>query len=152
MIDDRFRRHRHAEIILSMPGFGVQLGAEFLAATGGDMTAFDSVDRLAGVSGLAPVRRDSGRISGNRKPPRRYDRRMLRACYVSAQIANRTDPASRTYDRKRTEAKKRTQAVPALARRRLNVLWAIANRDHAVRQPANTAATTSLRISWVGGR
>ncbi|GFG55038.1 hypothetical protein MAGR_64790 [Mycolicibacterium agri] len=29
MIEDRFRRHRHAEIILSMPGFGVQLGAEF---------------------------------------------------------------------------------------------------------------------------
>ena len=34
MIEERFRRHRHAEIILSMPGFGVILGAEFLAATG----------------------------------------------------------------------------------------------------------------------
>src|SRR5277367_2526266 len=32
MIEERFRRHRHAEIILSMPGFGVILGAEFLAA------------------------------------------------------------------------------------------------------------------------
>ena len=84
MIEDRFRRHRHAEIILSMPGFGVTLGAEFIAATGGDMTAFDSVDRLAGVSGLAPVPRDSGRISGNLKRPRRYDRRLLRACYLSA--------------------------------------------------------------------
>jgi transposase len=37
MIEERFRRHRHAEIILSMPGFGVILGAEFLAATGGDI-------------------------------------------------------------------------------------------------------------------
>ena len=27
MIEDRFRRHRHAETILSMPGFGVTLGA-----------------------------------------------------------------------------------------------------------------------------
>ncbi len=34
MIEERFHRHRHAEIILSMPGFGVTLGAEFLAATG----------------------------------------------------------------------------------------------------------------------
>jgi hypothetical protein len=59
MIEDRFRRHRHAEIILSMPGFGVTLGAEFLAATGGDMSAFGSADRLAGVAGLAPVPRDS---------------------------------------------------------------------------------------------
>jgi transposase len=140
MIEDRFRRHRHAEIIVSMPGFGVTLGAEFLAATGGDMTAFDSVDRLAGVSGLAPVPRDSGRISGNLKRPRRYDRRLLRACYLSAQIATRTDPASRTYyDRKRSEGKTHTQAVLALARRRLNVLWAML-RDHAAYQPATTTA------------
>lgn len=140
MIEDRFRRHRHAEIILSMPGFGVMLGAEFLAATGGDMAAFDSVDRLAGVSGLAPVPRDSGRISGNLKRPRRYDRRLLRACYLSAQIAMRTDPASRVYyDRKRSEGKTHTQAVIALARRRLNVLWAML-RDHAAYQPTTTAA------------
>jgi transposase len=139
MIEDRFRRHRHAEIILSMPGFGVTLGAEFLAATGGDMGAFDSVDRLAGVSGLAPVPRDSGRISGNLKRPRRYDRRLLRACYLAAQIAIRTDPASRTYyDRKRTEGKTHTQAVIALARRRLNVLWAML-RDQAAYQPTPTA-------------
>jgi transposase len=139
MIEDRFRRHRHAEIIVSMPGFGTTLAAEFLAATGGDMTAFDSVNRLAGVSGLAPVPRDSGRISGNLKRPRRYDRRLLRACYLSAQIAIRTDPASRTYyDRKRAEGKTHTQAVIALARRRLNVLWAML-RDHAVYQPVTTA-------------
>jgi transposase len=138
MIEDRFRRHRHAEIILSMPGFGVTLGAEFIAATGGDMAAFDSADRLASVSGLAPVPRDSGRISGNLKRPRRYDRRLLRACYLSAQIAIRTDPASRVYyDRKRLEGKTHTQAVLALARRRLNVLWAML-RDHAVYQPATT--------------
>jgi transposase len=140
MIEDRFRRHRHAEIIVSMPGFGVTLGAEFLAATGGDMDAFDSVDRLAGVAGLAPVPRDSGRIHGNHKRPRRYDRRLLRACYLSAQIAIRTDPASRTYyDRKRSEGKTHTQAVIALARRRLNVLWAML-RDHDIYQPASTTA------------
>jgi transposase len=138
MIEDRFRRHRHAEIILTMPGYGVTLGAEFLAATGGDMGAFDSVDRLAGVSGLAPVPRDSGRISGNLKRPRHYDRRLLRACYLSAQIASRTDPASRIYyERKRSEGKTHTQAVIALARRRLNVLWAML-RDHAVYQLSTT--------------
>ena len=76
MIEERFRRHRHAEIILSMPGFGVILGAEFVAATGGDISAFDSADRLAGICGLAPVPRDSGRISGNlkRQPPQPLDK------------------------------------------------------------------------------
>jgi hypothetical protein len=92
MIEERFRRHRHAEIILSMPGFGVTLGAEFLAATGGDMSAFASADRLAGVAGLAPVPRDSGRISGNMKRPRRYNRRLLRTCYLSQWSASAPIP------------------------------------------------------------
>ena len=143
MIEERFRRHRHAEIILSMPGFGVILGAEFLAATGGDMSAFDSVDRLAGVAGLAPVPRDSGRISGNLKRPRRYNRRLLRACYVAALISIRSDTASRTYySRKRTEGKTHTQAVLALARRRLNVLWAML-RDNTLYQPTTPNAAVA---------
>ncbi len=136
MIEQRFRRHRHAETIVSMPGFGALLGAEFIAATGGDMTVFNSVDRLAGVAGLAPVPRDSGRVSGNLKRPRRYDRRLLRACYLAAQIAAIHDPVSRGYyQRKRTEGKNHTQAVIALARRRLNVLWAML-RTRTPYQPA----------------
>jgi transposase len=143
MIEERFRGHRHAEIILSMPGFGVILGAEFIAATGGDMGAFASADRLAGVAGLAPVPRDSGRISGNLKRPRRYDRRLLRACYLSALVSIRSDPASRTYyDRKRAEGKRHTQAVLALARRRLNVLWAML-RDHTTYQPTTPNAAAA---------
>jgi transposase len=143
MIEERFRRHRHAEIIVSMSGFGVTLGAEFLAATGGDMDAFDSVDRLAGVAGLAPVPRDSGRISGNLQRPRRYNRRLLRACYLAALASIRSDPASRTYyNRKRAEGKRHSQAVLALARRRLNVLWAML-RDHTTYQPTTPKAAAA---------
>ncbi|MFJ3206142.1 hypothetical protein [Streptomyces sp. NPDC086989] len=43
----RFREHRHAEVVLSMPGMGPLPGAEFIACTGGDMDAFGSADRLA---------------------------------------------------------------------------------------------------------
>lgn len=140
LIDDRFRQHQHAEIILSMPGFGPLLGAEFLAATGGDMTQFGSPDRLAGVAGLAPAPRDSGRLSGNLRRPRRYDRRLLRACYLAALASIRWCPASKTYyQRKRAEGKRHVQAVIALARRRLNVLWAML-RDNTKYQ-ANITAT-----------
>jgi transposase len=83
-----------------MPGFGVILGAEFLAATGADLSLVDSADRLAGMCGLAPVPRDSRRVSGNLKRPRRY----LRTSYLAAQSAARTDPASRAdYDSKPAE-------------------------------------------------
>ncbi len=145
LIEERFREHPSAEVITSMPGIGDMLGAEFIAATGGDMAAFGSPDRLAGVAGLAPVPRDSGKISGNMRRPRRYSRRLLRMFYMSAQIASRHCPESKIfYDRKRAEGKSHKQAVLALARRRLNVLWALIRDGKAfeasIPRPAHAAA------------
>lgn len=45
LIEGPFRDHPHAEVILSMPGLGPVLGAEFIAHTGGDMSVFGSPDR-----------------------------------------------------------------------------------------------------------
>lgn len=126
LIQARFRDHPHAGVITSLPGMGTQLGAEFLAATGGDMELFGSADRLAGYAGLAPVAQDSGRISGNMRRPRRYHRGLLRAFYLSSMVSLRSCPASKTYyDRKRAEGKGHKQALLALSRRRVNVLWAM---------------------------
>lgn len=125
-IEDRFREHRDFEVITSMPGLGMILGAEFLAATGGDMTAFGTPDRLAGFGGVAPVPRDSGKISGNLRRPRRYNRRLQRVFYISALFSIRhCDESRQFYERKRAEGKRHIQAVLALARRRVNVLWAL---------------------------
>lgn len=126
LIEDRFRRHELADVIESMPGIGVILGAEFLAETGGDLSAFASADHLAGYAGLAPKPRDSGKISGNLHRPHRYNRRLQRVFYTSAQISIMSNSDSRAfYDRKRAEGKLHGQAVIALARRRVNVLWAL---------------------------
>lgn len=139
-IENRFRQHRQAEILLSMPGFGTLLASEFLAATGGGITAYDSAARLAGVAGLAPVPRDSGRISGNFHRPKRYDRQLLNAFYLAAQSAARYCPHSRSYyQRKRAEGKNHKQAVLSLARRRLNVLWAMLRDNTLYQQPAAPA-------------
>ncbi|SEC24553.1 Transposase IS116/IS110/IS902 family protein [Streptomyces sp. 3213] len=126
LIEGRFRRHRNAGVIASMPGIGSLLGAEFLAATGGDMDAFASADRLAAFAGVSPTPRDSGKISGNLHRPTRYSRRLQRVFYTSALISIRCcDESRRFYDRKRAEGKRHSQAVMALARRRVNVLWAL---------------------------
>ncbi|CBG74678.1 MULTISPECIES: IS110 family transposase [Streptomyces] len=136
LIEARFRDHRHFEVITSMPGLGIILGAEFLAATGGDMAVFGTPDRLAAFGGVAPVPRDSGKISGNLRRPQRYNRRLQRVLYTSALISIRRSEASRRfYDRKRAEGKRHTQAVLALARRRVNVLWALL-RDGRRYEPA----------------
>ena len=126
-LEARFRVHEHARLLLTIPGFGPTLAAEFIGATGGDMDLFGSPDRLAAVAGLAPVPRDSGRISGNMKRPRRYDRRLLRACYMAANVARQFDAVSRAfYDRKRAEGKTHVQAVLALARRRIVTVQGVA--------------------------
>lgn len=126
LIAARFREHELAEVISSMPGIGTLLGAEFLAATAGDMSRFGSSDCLASFAGVAPVPRDSGNVSGNLHRPRRYHRGLQRVFYTSALISIRSCDASRRfYERKRAEGKRHTQAVLALARRRVNVLWAL---------------------------
>jgi transposase len=141
-IQDRFRRHRAAAVITSLPGIGTLLGAEFLVATGGDMAAFASADHLAGYAGLAPAPRDSGQRTGNLNRPRRYNRQLNRVFYTSALVSIAGNPESRAfYDRKRAEGKKHTQAVLALARRRVNVLWALLrdDRPYTLHQPPATA-------------
>lgn len=142
LIEARFREHPHAEVITSLPGMGKLTGAAFIAATGGDMDAFGSADRLAGYAGLAPAPRDSGRVRGNLRRPTRFHRGLLNAMYLAAMSSLKSCPASRTYyARKRAEGKGHKQALLALARRRINVLWAMI-RDGACYQatPPVTAA------------
>jgi transposase len=136
LIEARFHQHQHATLINSLPGMDSRLGAEFIAATGGDLAPFGTADRLATFAGLAPVPHDSGRVSGNMRRPRRYHRGLLRAFYLSSMASLRSCPASRAYyERKRAEGKGHKQAVLSLARRRANVLWAMI-RDGACYQAA----------------
>jgi transposase len=140
-LTDRFRQHEAAEILLSVPGFGPVLAATFLANVGGNLNGFDTVDRLAAVAGLAPVPYDSGRITGNLHRPRRFNRRLLRTCYLAALSSLKNSPASRAfYDRKRHEGKTHKQALIALARRRLNVTWALLRDRAHYQEPALSAA------------
>ncbi|MFD4401553.1 IS110 family transposase [Nocardia sp. NPDC058499] len=143
LIETRFRQHELAEVITSLPGFGSLLGAEFLAVTGGDMASFATPDRLAAFAGLAPAPWDSGRIRGNLHRPRRYHRGLNRVFYMSAMVSITCCPESRRfYDRKRVEGKRHNQAVLALARRRVNVVWALI-RDHRVYQPSPAATAAA---------
>nr|WP_237547462.1 IS110 family transposase [Streptomyces sp. SID5476] len=143
LIAARFREHELAEVIESMPGIGPLMGAEFLAATAGDMSRYGSADRLASMAGVAPTPRDSGSVNGNLHRPRRYHRGLQRVFYTSALISIRNCDASRRfYERKRAEGKRHVQAVLALARRRVNVLWALIRdgRCYQDRLPVTAAA------------
>lgn len=124
-IRDTFRRHPQAEIIESMPGLGPILGAEFVVAAG-DLAAYADAGHLASAAGLVPVPRDSGRRTGNLHRPKRYSRRLRRVFYMSAQTSIIHEGPNRDYYlKKRSEGCKHVQAIIALARRRVSVLWAL---------------------------
>ena len=124
-IGQRFFARPEARILASLPGMGLILGAEFLVAVG-DIRAFESADRLAAYAGLVPAARDSGKRAGNHRRMRGGNKVLKRVFYQSAFASLRGSPESRAfYDRKRREGKRHTQALIALARGRVNVVWAM---------------------------
>ncbi|MFD3580855.1 IS110 family transposase [Streptomyces sp. NPDC058683] len=140
-ICDTFRLHPQAAIIESLPGMGPILGAEFVVAAG-DLAAYADAGHLASAAGLVPVPRDSGRRTGNLHRPKRYNRRLRRVFYMSAQTSMiREGPSRDFYLKKRSEGCRHVQAVIALARRRVSVLWALL-RDDRVFTLAPPAAQT----------
>jgi transposase len=131
----RFFARPEARILASLPGIGPVLGAEFLVAVGGDLSVFESADQLAAYAGLVPAARDSGKRVGNNRRMRGGNKVLKRVFFLSAFSSLRSSPHSRAfYERKRREGKRHTQALIALARRRVNVLWAML-RDGTTFEP-----------------
>jgi transposase len=116
--------HPDGALVRSLPDMGAELSAEFLAAAG-ITRRFASADALAAASGLAPVLTQSGKVRYTRGATG-GDNTLKRAFYQSAFCAIKHDPTSLAYhDRKRTEGKRHHQALIALARCRINVLYTI---------------------------
>ena len=130
--------HPLSPLLIAMPGIGVRTAAAILT-TIGDAHTFPSADHLAAYAGLAPVTRSSGSSIRGEQAPRRGNRQLKRAMFLSA-FAALHDPDSRAYyDRQRTAGKTHTQAILRLARRRITVLYAML-RDGAFYTPRTVTA------------
>jgi transposase len=134
---ERFFAREEAKIITSLPGMGTVLGSEFLVCVG-NLSAFESADKLAAYAGLVPAAHDSGKRTGNDRRMRGGNKVLKRAFYQSSFASLRSSPASRAfYDRKKAEGKRHTQALIALARRRVNVLWAMLRDGTTFKAPSS---------------
>jgi len=131
-------RHPDAALILSLPGMGVVLTAELIAEAG-NLSRFRSADALASAAGMAPVLRQSGRTRFLRRP-NGGNKGLKRVFYQSAFCSLNHDDSRTFYDRKRREGKRHHQAVIALARRRVGVLWAVLHSRTPFQSGFKTAA------------
>lgn len=133
---------------IELPSMEPELAAEFIAATGSDMGAFGSADHRVGNASMAHRPSDSGRMSGNLRRPRRHLPGLLRATCLSAMVDPRCCPTSKAYyDRKRTKGKGHKQALPALARHRINILWTTF-RNGAYFHTSPPITITARHVHW----
>ncbi len=132
------QRHPDAALIRSLPGMGVVLSAELIAEAG-NLSRFRSADALASAAGIAPVLRQSGKTRFLRRPAG-GNKTLKRVFYQSAFCSLGHNDSRAFYARKRREGKRHHQAVIALARRRVNVLWAVLQSRTPFRPSFKTAA------------
>ncbi len=137
-LEARLERHPDAALIRSLPGMGAVLTAELIAQAG-NLSRFRSADALASAAGMAPVLRQSGRTRFLRRP-NGGNKGLKRVFYQSAFCSLGHADSRAFYDRKKREGKRHHQAVIALARRRVNVLWAVLQNRTPFQAGFKTAA------------
>ncbi|MCZ2811966.1 IS110 family transposase [Modestobacter sp. VKM Ac-2979] len=125
--------HPLAKVLTSMPAVGVRTAARILLEVG-DGSTLPTSGHLAAYAGLAPVTRRSGSSTRGEHPPQGGNKQLKRALFLSA-FAALADPTSRAYyNRKRAAGKRHNAALICLARRRVDVLFAML-RDGTAHQP-----------------
>ena len=118
----------------SIPGFGVICSAE-LAGEIGDINRFKSEASLALYFGMAVLDNSSGKYQGS-KNSKHVNKRIKAAMMISAaRHIEQTPEAKCFYDKKRKEGKRHNQAVRALGRHLVRVIWKMLtnNRDYTIR-------------------
>ncbi len=119
-----------AQALFSMPGFGPICSAE-LAGEIGTLERFASERSLALYLGMAPLDDSSGTYQGS-KPPRQVNRRA-KAAMMRAVDQHRKQVLSsqRYYHKKRLEGKRHNQAIRALGRHLVRVIWSLIGQRRA---------------------
>ncbi|MFD8217590.1 IS110 family transposase [Streptomyces sp. NPDC059697] len=101
-VEEHFRRHPDAEILLSFPGLGVQLAARVLAEIGDDHSPFADARALKAYAGSAPITRASGK---KRYVGRRFIKndRLITAGFLWAFSSLRASTGADAHYRRRRE-------------------------------------------------
>ena len=126
---DRFKQHPDAEIILSLPGLGMILGARVLGEFGDDPNRYADAKSRKNYAGTSPITKASGK---SRVVLARYarNRHLADACYLWAFSALTKSPGARAfYDDRRAAKDTHHQALRALGNRLVGLLHGCLRHD-----------------------
>jgi len=148
-VEEHFRQHPDAEILLSFPGLGVQLGARVLAEIGDDRTRFVDARGLKAYAGSAPITRASGK---KRFVGRRFikNNRLITAGFLWSFAALTASPGANShYRRRREQGDWHAQAQRHLFNRMIGQLYhclqtgQLFDEQHAFTSPAADQAVAA---------
>lgn len=117
-----FEKHPDAEIIRSLPGLGMILGARVLAEFGDDPNRYADAKSRKNYAGTSPITRASGK---SHVVLARYARNkhLSDACYLWAFATLTRSPGARQfYDQHRTAGDTHSRALRALSNRLVGIL------------------------------
>ncbi|MFD9607643.1 IS110 family transposase [Streptomyces sp. NPDC059970] len=143
-VEESFPQHPDADIILSFPGLGVQLGARVLAEIGDDRNRFADARGLKAYAGSSPITRASGKKSSVSRRWVKNDR-LNHAGYLWAFAAITRSPGAKVhYRRRRDHGDWHSAAQRNLFNRMIGQLYHCLQHgtrfDEAVAFPTATAA------------
>ncbi|MCJ7579403.1 MAG: IS110 family transposase [Candidatus Aminicenantes bacterium] len=122
-------------ILQTFPGIGGIAGATLLSEIG-DIERFDRESYLSAYCGVSPVIWQSGTGRIRTKRRKRYSRRLKGILYFIALSQIRINPESRAYyDRKRKEGKTHWQAMNALSRQLIKIIYYMLKNMEPYRRP-----------------
>jgi transposase len=134
-----------AQRLLSMPGFGSICAGE-LAAENGNIERFADGSSFAAYLGVAPLDQSSGRRLAAKLPrqinPRARDALLIAAVHPMGRISQ-----SKTfYERKRAQGKTPMQALRALARHLVRVLFSMLKQNRNYRRPPENSVNLARKF------
>jgi transposase len=148
-----FDAHPDAEIVRSLPGLGVVLGARVLGEFGDDPNRYQDARSRRNYAGTSPVTKASGK---KRSVLARFvrNRFLADACYQWAFCATNTSPGARAfYDEHRAKAETHDQALRVLSNRLVGILdgclrsRTLYDEDKAWAHRTSTNDTTSTKAA-----
>ena len=111
------------KILKTFPGIGGIAGATLLSEIG-DIDRFEKESKLSAYCGVSPVIRQSGTGRIRTKRRKRYSRRLKGILYFISLSQIRINPESKAYyKRKKREGKTHRQAMNALSRQLIKIIY-----------------------------
>lgn len=120
----------------TMPGFGTVTAGEITGEVGA-IERFETEASLAMYVGMAPLDNSSGKRTASKSPRQVNARARAAMMIVVARHIGCVAQSRAFYDKKRVQGKSHNQALRALGRHLVRVIWSMLqhNRDYRVREP-----------------